>query len=67
MEMKSIYRRIYILLILMGAMGIVTYYAYKLLDYEGPIIPGMIVMQIVYNIIAANAIVKVLKQHEKEK
>lgn len=51
----------------MGAMGIVTYYILKLLDYEGSLIPQLIILQIVYNTIAANAIVRMLKKENGEK
>lgn len=62
MNAKSIYRKIYILLILVGAMGIVTYYADKLVGNDGHIIIDLIVLQIIYNTLAATAIVKMLKK-----
>lgn len=67
MTAKSICQKIYIMLILMGAMGIVTYYILKLLGYEGSIIPQLIILQIVYNTTAANAIVRMLKKENGEK
>lgn len=38
MKAKSIYQRIYVMLILIGAMGIVAYYANKLVGNDGHII-----------------------------
>ncbi len=62
MTKKSVYKNIYWLLLTVACMNIITYFAWKLIIKEEPSVIILISMQIVYNFLIGQNIIRMIKK-----
>ncbi len=62
MTKKSVYKNIYWLLLTAACMNIITYFAWKLIIKEEPSVIILISMQIVYNFLIGQNIIRMIKK-----
>lgn len=62
MTKKSVYKNIYWLLLTAVCMNIITYFAWKLIIKEEPSVIILISMQIVYNFLIGQNIIRMIKK-----
>lgn len=62
MTKKSVYKNIYWLLLTAACINIITYFAWKLIIKEEPSVIILISMQIVYNFLIGQNIIRMIKK-----